>query len=421
MGRLIVATALSAALGMSAIQVFSQGPQSETTVFTRTKGGEMVAELPNQPGWCQPNMTFTVRGTDDSYFKEGETDEQGRQGRFILQKLLAGTRIRLKRDCPEARSITFNGFVDDVFIYRGYAEKGGKEGDWILVEMPINLVEAPTPPPPAVVPPPEEPRLRPESVAECNALAAHPDDPTKPKSVKGVSDDNLEAGKAAEKCEEAIEVEPDNPRIRYQLARAYIAYGKDAEGLELMTEAAEEGHPVAIASLGDVALYGVLDDEPDPETAKALYLQAATKGFKPAAKLAAEIVDNPKEDKSQEVVPEPEFTRPEYAKMVMSGEVLPDRDVQFVLNYIYVTSFMSGIKYQCEGAGVKGLDVSRVMQAVYSRLGLRGEMAMRAWNEGSYGDLEQDAMDDGYALAVAKGCSAKEIEAVRNSIRKTFL
>lgn len=422
--RLKMPAALALALAVSALAltVFGQEQRADVRVLARTKGSELTAELQNRPDWCQPDLTFTVRGQEDTYFKEGERDDQGRQGRFLLQKLLGAVRAGLQHECSLAQSITFNGFVDDVFVYRGHAAKGAAQGDWVLLELPVALV-APADPGLATEPAPPPPQAdvgpRPESVAECDAAAAHPDDPGKPSGVKGVPDDDIHAGNALAACEEARRVDPDNPRLKFQLGRAYLLYDKPAEGVELIAEAAEAGHGPAIAALGDFVLYGVLDGQPDPETARSLYQQAAAAGFKPAAKLAGEIMADPKEDKRAQTTPEPSYHHPDRINMLVKGEPIPGNGSTFKAHFIYASNAIAGIKHHCPDAGID-MAPATMLEKYMARMGVSGLGGLIVVSSAGYEELEQQGMDDGYALAFTKGCSSGEVAAVHKSVRSTL-
>lgn len=422
--------ALTGLLGIAALaitlSVSGQSTRPDMKVLAKTKGGELSAEIPNEDNWCKPDMVFTINGAEDTYFKEGETDDQGRTGRFLLQRLIGVIRVGLQAECPQARSITLNGYVDGVHIFRGYASRSDSKSNWALIEFPINTTTAT-----ASTPAPElslggssallTRAARPASIAECDALAAHPDDPTKPKTVVGVADDDIKAGEASDKCEEAVATDPDSPRLAYQLARAYVAFGKAAEGLELLTEAAEDGHAVAIAYLGDVALYGVLDSTPNPDLARALYLRAEKLGFKPAGKLAAAIQANPEEDRSQSVSSEPEFTEPKRASILLQGKSMTATGSDFLEMMFYSSSFLSGIKHQCPQVRMQ-ISENAVMRSVQKR---GAYMALVGFSDGSrqdeIGELKQNGMDDGYALAVTKGCDTVEVDAVLNTIDLSLL
>lgn len=399
-------------------------------VYASSKNNEIVAKIEDVSNWCKRDMVFEVHGVNEVNFTDGEVDSRGRHGRFLLSKLLGVIRVGLQKECPQVESITLNGFVKNEFIFRGIARKEGGD-NWVLVPVPIALVS--------------ESELSKidenistqtsqqdgdldneistnalNAIEECDSLAAHPQDPLKPLNTKGVEDDDIKAGEAAEKCEIALEEDDESPRLMYQLARAYLAYGKTAEGVELMVNAAEYGHAVAIATLGDIVLYGVLNDEPNPERAKALYLKAAAAGFLPARALADSILENPEIDISQSVPAEPNFIRPKSAAMAIAGSELPGHDKVFVENLIYTISFMVGIKHHCKSAGLETINVASMIRSVGGKIGLLGFAALDAYGNGGYGPLEQVGMDDGYALAVTKGCQSKEVAGVHLTIKRSI-
>lgn len=422
MGRRIVHAGLLAIGALTfALTVSGQSSSPEMRVLAKTKGGELSAEIPNEKNWCKPDMVFTINAAEDTHFKEGEIDAQGRSGRFLLQRLIGVIRIGLQAECPLARSITLNGYVDGEYIFRGYASRTDSKSNWVLIELPINttVTTASTQPTEISIGGSSSLPLRaarPASIGECDALAAHPEDPTKPKTLVGVPDDEIKAGEASDKCEEAVATDPDNPRIAYQLARSYIAFGKAAEGLELLTEAAEDGHAVAIAYLGDVALYGVLDNAPNPDLAKALYLRAEKLGFKPAGKLASAIQSDPTEDPSQSVGADAEFLEPQRVSTLLQGKALSTTGRDFGMMMFYSSSFLGGIKHQCSNVEAM-ISEDDLLQSMHNRgayTALANLDDIEAMDD--FEELRQSGMDDGYALAVTKGCSASEVKAALNTI-----
>lgn len=78
------------------------------------------------------------------------------------------------------------------------------------------------------------------AVAACDAVAAHPDDPDKvgPGHVKA----EIDLPAAIKTCQKAANAEPDNLRIRYQLARMMFYSGERNESLKLMASAADAGY-----------------------------------------------------------------------------------------------------------------------------------------------------------------------------------
>src|ERR1700754_145299 len=81
---------------------------------------------------------------------------------------------------------------------------------------------------------PQPQKPDPESIARADQLAAHPADPSKPKDVPGVTDEQLQSGdlieKAATACMDAVEKNPDEPRCRFELGRVLVLGGLTDEG-----------------------------------------------------------------------------------------------------------------------------------------------------------------------------------------------
>ena len=66
-----------------------------------------------------------------------------------------------------------------------------------------------------------------DAVAECDALAASPEDVTRPKNVPGVASGAMKAEEAVKACEAARLANPDDARISFELARALDVAKKD--------------------------------------------------------------------------------------------------------------------------------------------------------------------------------------------------
>lgn len=130
-----------------------------------------------------------------------------------------------------------------------------------------------------------------ESGARADKLAAHPEDPSKPKEIAGVSDDQLAASahldEAATACIEAIEKNPEEPRYRFELGRVLMLGGLKDEGRAQLQEAASMGHAAACFYLA------VLTD--DATKANELFEKASSGGFKPARDVLAEVANVPKD------------------------------------------------------------------------------------------------------------------------------
>lgn len=85
-------------------------------------------------------------------------------------------------------------------------------------------------------------------VTECDLLAADPDDPKK--VAPGVPLEGLTAEHLLEACVAALEHDPENPRLQFQLGRVLMASGAEADGMVALRRAAEADYPAANAAIG---------------------------------------------------------------------------------------------------------------------------------------------------------------------------
>jgi tetratricopeptide (TPR) repeat protein len=140
-----------------------------------------------------------------------------------------------------------------------------------------------------------------EAVARCDALASHPDDPERLVEA-GVDDEQLDADAVVEACSKALQADPDDARLHYQLARGLLAQGDANAAMEHLTTAAEAEHGAALAALGSIFLDGLDDIEPDLETGMKLLEQAVAAGFEPAREMLA-LAQTPQEEEVQVATP----------------------------------------------------------------------------------------------------------------------
>lgn len=119
---------------------------------------------------------------------------------------------------------------------------------------------------------------------ESDERAGHPDDPTKPKNIKGVADAALESEdaltKAIEASAEAVAAFPEEPRYRFQLGRALMLAGME-DAIPHLEFAAEKGHGAAMAYLART--------KDNAFAAMDLFRRAEKAGFKPAKAMLQEI------------------------------------------------------------------------------------------------------------------------------------
>jgi uncharacterized protein len=115
-------------------------------------------------------------------------------------------------------------------------------------------------------------------IAECDRLAASPEDASRPVGVAGVKLDLVDAAGAVPACRAAMAVSPNDPRVAMQLGRALQqAGGADAEALALYRKAADAGNAVGMNNLGSLYEKG-LGVTKDAAEAARWYQKAADAG-----------------------------------------------------------------------------------------------------------------------------------------------
>lgn len=93
-----------------------------------------------------------------------------------------------------------------------------------------------------------------QKATECDRLAAHPNDPDK--VAAGVEQSAMDIPAAIAACSAAVKADPANPRLNYQLARAYGYAGRHAEGEPFRRAALNAGYPQSLFVIGYIRLSG---------------------------------------------------------------------------------------------------------------------------------------------------------------------
>ncbi|MEX6506741.1 peptidoglycan-binding protein [Jiella sp. M17.18] len=115
-------------------------------------------------------------------------------------------------------------------------------------------------------------------VSACDRLAADADDPVKPADVAGTKGiEEIDHARAIPACEAAHAAAPNEPRITFELGRAYAAAGRDADAARLYREAADAGESVAQYELA-MDYYNGRGVSPDPMEAIKLLQASAAQG-----------------------------------------------------------------------------------------------------------------------------------------------
>lgn len=113
-------------------------------------------------------------------------------------------------------------------------------------------------------------------VQDCDILAAHPDDPQR--MADGIGDDQIVPRLAILACEDAIDLDPEEPRFAFQLGRALLAVGQQDDAFALFQTASGADYAAAWAYLGDAHQFG-LGTPVDGQQAYQAYQKALDLGF----------------------------------------------------------------------------------------------------------------------------------------------
>jgi hypothetical protein len=90
------------------------------------------------------------------------------------------------------------------------------------------------------------------TVTECDLLASHPDDPEA--VAPGLRRPDMDLPAAVEACRAAVQADPGNPRLNYQLARAYGYSGMHEAGQPYRDAALAAGYPQSLFVVGYIRL-----------------------------------------------------------------------------------------------------------------------------------------------------------------------
>lgn len=129
-----------------------------------------------------------------------------------------------------------------------------------------------------------------KAVAACDQLASSPLDPAVPMGT-GVPFEDVEADAAIAACTSAVAANPDDAKLRFQLARSYDVAEQFDKAIAEYRAAADQGYALALSSLG--ALYeGGYGLDADPAEAAQLYEQAAADGVVVAMENLAKLYED---------------------------------------------------------------------------------------------------------------------------------
>ncbi len=121
-----------------------------------------------------------------------------------------------------------------------------------------------------------------QEVTECDRLASHGLDPGH--VAPAVTRDGMDKEAAIAACEKAVRADPDNPRLNYQLGRAYGYSGRGEEAMPYRIKALEQEYPQSLFVIGYLHLIGVTIEQ---NTCRALELWQRGAHYRRLAALVA--------------------------------------------------------------------------------------------------------------------------------------
>jgi len=120
-------------------------------------------------------------------------------------------------------------------------------------------------------------------IVACDEAASHPADPER--RAIGVPDERMVPVTAIELCETALQRDPGNPRIHYQLGRALWLAAREGEAFSHFVAAAYDGYGPALAGLAEAYVSGrglPAGEAKDLVAALHFFERAAQARFRPA-------------------------------------------------------------------------------------------------------------------------------------------
>lgn len=168
----------------------------------------------------------------------------------------------------------------------------------------------------------------------CDTRASHPRDPNR--YLAGVPDEQFGPGAAIEACELAVKLNPNVPRLLFQLGRAYWMAQRDKEAVTNFLEAANSGYAAAMKYVGDAYLEGrglPSSVKPNAQNALEWYRKAADGGFRDADKAVREIEEKLKSEAQQALDPSI-FQRPLFMSTLYFG-VEEGRKIRSMSSFIF--------------------------------------------------------------------------------------
>jgi len=112
----------------------------------------------------------------------------------------------------------------------------------------------------------------------CDALASHPDDPNRVAPGRDRAEIAKDFPGAIAACRSAVDRDPGNPRLQYQLARVLGYSGQGTLAMPHRAKAVEGRYPQALFVVGFLYLTGQNENPKDPCRAGELMRESAIEG-----------------------------------------------------------------------------------------------------------------------------------------------
>ncbi|MBK5654195.1 MAG: sel1 repeat family protein, partial [Rhizobium sp.] len=285
------------------------------------------------------------------------------------------------------------------------------------------------------------------ALEKCDKLASMPGDPNI--VAPAVPDSQFAPGAAIPACEEAVRMNPDLARARFELGRSYWIGQRDAEALKAFGEAAKHCYPPAKKFIGDAYLEGrglPTGEQRDIQRAIEWYKDAATAtpecrpGYRDAerARLEAQaLVDRERNEREKREAEAAKarfdaaaFQRGDYLTYIYSLSKIPPKEME--LFRIYVHGFvmeLGGDQILFVDSKCKPLVPSRtaviVRDSMWSMFAIQPRAGMahgnyQGWLNSTQFDVFTQGQRDAVELVNRYSCQSEVARKLVENITQTY-
>ncbi|MCG8548195.1 MAG: tetratricopeptide repeat protein [Alphaproteobacteria bacterium] len=281
-----------------------------------------------------------------------------------------------------------------------------------------------------------------KGVTACDRLAADPADPRR--VTEGVAMADFDADSALEACAAAIEYDPNNPRLHFQLGRTLVAMGQEDQALDFLEPAAEVNYPAAEGYIGDMLFADEKGGDSSFKAAMAYYGRAAKGGYKPAADVIAslKIPENTPGASApaggSQSFSAKDYRQPRIVTAMLKGDFGPLQNANKKFVRFYLLHFVGTYNQVCPGALDQRVANTIINQQMGGALASREAFAAYGWkklgetfkglanpqqmirNEMNNAVIKQDASKDAINLSGTFGCESKKMQGFFRNVQAYF-